>query len=413
MSDVYTTRNTCRGCGTVLDGSLLNLGLIALNDFPTTPIPREQLPHAPLDVVHCPGCSLVQLRHTVRPDLMYRDQYWYHSGVNEAMRAELHDIVDAARTLHGLYHFVVDIGANDGTLLSNYSTADMRVAVEPCLKFRDGLFRHADAVISDYFPGARGDYRSLKGKADIVTAIACCYDLEDPLSFFEGIRDLLAPDGIAVIQFQDLLQMVELTAFDNVCHEHLEYYSLTSLIPILARAGLVCVEVEHRAINGGSLRCYLQHARGRNWAQFPLVVAQVEQERRRLTPVKLQDFVWRVSEARKHLQAIVSHAAQQGPVDLYGASTKFNTLAQACGLDHTLIRQAVERSPEKWGRYTVATNIPIVSEEAWRENPAPFTVCGIWQFRESVLAREEGYLQKGGIFFFPLPCADLVTQGGC
>jgi SAM-dependent methyltransferase len=420
LTECYLTRNTCRSCQTVLGESLLNLGRVCLNDFPDTPVGARRLRGAPLDLVICPGCGLVQLRHTADPQYLYRDQYWYHSGINETMRAELADVVAGIRRVFGPLRpeapqlAVLDIGANDGTLLHSWPDKTFRVAVEPCLKFRPILERVAHTTYAEYFPLPASLMRDLAGGFDVITAIAMCYDLEDPVAFFRAIRQLLRPEGVAVIQFQDLLQMVQRTAFDNICHEHLEYYSLTTLLPILRRTGLHAVGVETRAINGGSLRVYLMPDRtGYPEGEGAGVVDQIEREARQLTPAALTEFAWRVNEIRQHLHAVVTQASQHGPVDWYGASTKSNTLLQACGLSVREIRQAVERSPEKWGRYTAGTLIPIVSEERWRHDPAPVTVVGIWQFREAILQRESAYLRNGGRFFFPLPCADMVTEGAC
>jgi len=412
-----TTRSVrdCRSCGGHLD-TILDLGVLAVSNFPDGELDVLASPRAPLDLCACTTCRLVQLRHTVDPDTLFRDHYWYRSGINETMRAELADVV-----AQGIAHvdrfafsdFVCDIGANDGTLLAEYRrhlvTRDVpRIAFEPARNLQSALAQHAEVHIADYFPPTRIEHRGLTGRVRILTSIAMFYDLDDPSRFVEGVRELLHPQGVWIVQFQDLHQMMRATAFDNICHEHLCYYSLQSFEQLIAPHGLTVVDAEVRAINGGSYRLYVKHTPAER------CVTQANVSKLRQWEADCQDwhalerFGWRVGEVKKQIRAVLDHLTDLGPIDVYGASTKFNTLAQYCGLDGALIRQAWERSPEKVGRQTV-TGIPIVSEEAGRADPPTALLAGIWQFRESILQREAEYVAQGGAILFPLPAVDLVT----
>jgi C-methyltransferase-like protein len=175
----------------------------------------------------------------------------------------------------------------------------------------------------------------------------------------------------------------------------------------------VVVDAEVRAINAGSYRLYIQHmGRGRASHLVPgLMRVQALQDREAGCEdwQTLETFAWRVGEARRQIQSAILATAGWGAVDLYGASTKANTLLQYCGLDHTVIRQAWERSPEKVGRTTV-TGIPIVSEETGRADPPAALLAGIWQFRDQILEREAAYLDQGGAILFPLPEVDLALR---
>lgn len=401
------TRTTCRDCGGLGFETVLHLGDLKISTFPDPG--ATGLPSAPLHLVQCtrPTCGLVQLAHTVDPDLLFR-QYWYLSGINETMRAELADVVSQALTyrLPRVGEAVMDVGANDGTLLRYFSGAD-RIAIDPADTVQADLHRHAEIVRQAFFPDP-AITRQFAGQIAILTSIACFYTADDPHAFVEAVRQLLAPDGVWILQFQDLAQMLAATAFDNVCHEHLTYLSLRAVEHLIARHELEVVHAERRAINGGSLRLIVRHK------GVGLVSTTVGDCR------KLEDgchdwetlakFSWRVDQAAKQVRACVAAARKGGHlVDLYGASTKGNTLLQVAGLGPTNIRQAWERSPAKWGRETV-TGIPIVSEEDGRADPPEMLLCGIWQFREAVLQREAAYLGDGGVITFPLPAVDIVTE---
>jgi NDP-4-keto-2,6-dideoxyhexose 3-C-methyltransferase len=392
----------------------LDLGVLYLSGFP---LPDGLLPdRAPLDLCQCETCQLVQLRHTVAPDALY-SQYWYKSGVNETMVSELQSVAaDAILYADDLIpgEIVIDIGANDGTLLDAYELNGRhpwRIAIEPAANLQDALADHCDQLIQGYFPAdAEVLLEEYSGHVRVITQIACFYGLDDPRAAVEAVAQLLAPNGVWIVQFQDLAQMLKATAFDNICHEHLVYYSLGSFERLIAPYGLRVVHAEERAINGGSYRLIVQHTEVE--AGDSTVTGLRRAEAGCDHWLTLERFAWRVGEARKQIQAALMASRNRGrTIDAYGASTKFNTLAQYCGLGPETIRQAWERSPEKWHRQTV-TGIPIVREETGRADPPDLLLATIWQFREAILRREAAYLGQGGTILFPLPEVDLVVGGG-
>jgi hypothetical protein len=405
-----THRTGCRDCGSSLE-TVLNLGDRYISSFPDpTDFDHRQL--APLHLTQCtrPTCGLVQLADTVDPAVLYGGDYWYRSGVNEVMGEELRSIVAQAQQYTPVKRgsVVLDIGANDGTLLSNYPYGCHRLGIDPSPTFDQDTLRHdyADDWWVESFPDADliDEYR---GKVRIITSIACVYALDDPHAFVAGIKALLAPDGLWILQFQDLAQMLSMTAFDNLCHEHLFYPTLHTIERLVAAHGMEVVHAERRAINGGSLRVIVRpHGAA-------LVSTSVNDcrilEQGAENWETLARFSWRVDQATAQVRAAVDLALVQGPVDLYGASTKANTLLQVCGLGPMQIRWAWERSPEKWKRETV-TRIPIVSEATGRLDPPPTLLLGIWQYRDTVLQREAAYLSRGGTVIVPLPEVDIARQ---
>ena len=423
MTDHIVEHSRCRSCAGRLE-EVLHLGDLRLNAFPLTTGELEAVPRVPLILMVCGECGLVQLDRTVPPDWLYR-KYWYKSGVNEMMVAELRSIVKEAcqRVPVAASDYVLDIGANDGTLLAAYADqpgyCPIRVAVEPALNLADVLRKTADIVVHDYFPGCAPVLTKAVQGYRIITAVACAYDVEDPLAFFQGIEALLHPHGVAIVQFQDFDQQLTAAAFDNICHEHLEYYTLWSLMHITNRAGLEIVDVQQTPINGGSLRVVLEHPRhGITTTRIaPSVALQLthEMQLRLDTPTirrgdlsAFGEFKWKVEQAKTQIAAALASAfAENRVVDVYGASTKGNILLQVLGLGSDQIRQAIDRSPEKHGQLTI-TGIPIVGEDPGQYEPADLWLCPIWQFRESVLRREAWYLRQGGTILFPLPVVEIV-----
>jgi NDP-4-keto-2,6-dideoxyhexose 3-C-methyltransferase len=243
------------------------------------------------------------------------------------------------------------------------------------------------------------------------------YDLEDPNAFVADIASVLSKDGVWVIEMHYLPLTLARNAFDAVCHEHLEYYSLASLEPLLARHGLVIADVETNGINGGSLRVYVVH-KGSPYAAVP-----ARRDRVRAMRAGEQLLGHDRQETYEQLGARVRgignrlgdwlrrERAQGKEISVYGASTKGNTLLQVFGLDHTLIRSAAERSLEKWGKYTVGTWIPIVSEAEARTHADDFLVLP-WHFLAEMQQRERDFLARGGKLIAPLPEPRVIDSTG-
>ena len=259
--------------------------------------------------------------------------YWYKSGVSATMRAALTDITHKAVQFSGLCagDSVLDIGCNDGTLLRSYETEGIcRVGFEPAanLACEAAATASGDRIINQFF-----NARLVAGEQfRIITSIAMFYDLEDPNQFVADIASVLLEDGVWIIEMHYLPLVLKHNAFDSICHEHLEYYSLNSLEPLLLRHGLAVADVETNEVNGGSIRVYIVH-RNSPAASVPGRRARVTQMRAEeqaagLTmPGPYREFGARVQRTGVVLRQWL-HRERGGEISAYGASTKGNTLLQ-------------------------------------------------------------------------------------
>lgn len=412
MSHPYTPIRQCRLCSCETLTTVVDLGVQALGGrFPLACAPDPRM--APLELVICQDCALVQLRHSVDPSEMFTHEYGYRSGTNATMSRHLGGIVaDIARIVPlAAGDLVIDIGCNDGTLLAAYGTAGIsRLGIDPVAgKFRD-LLPPGTQLIEDFFSAAI--VPQLEGRqARAITSISMFYDLERPMDFVIGIKAALAPDGIWVLEQSYLPSMLETNAYDTICHEHLEYYALAQIERLCAAQGLRVFDVSLNACNGGSFRCFVCHADG-PYADNRAVLDAVRRKEAdmRVDSIETyQDFTRRIAESRDGLLNLVKTETAKGKVfHLYGASTKGNTLLQHCGLDHTLIAAASERSPEKWGHVTPATRIPIISEADSRQVKPDYYLVLPWHFRDEFLVREADFRAGGGKMVFPLPRLEIV-----
>lgn len=391
-------RTTCRLCGSNDLKDVFSLGDQYINDF----VPRDRIGKglkAPLDLVMCNHCTLLQLRHTAPQELLYSRHYWYRSGVTDTMRRALRDVTEEIEEMVFLESgdVVLDIGANDGTMLATYTVKGIkRVGCEPADNLIDELRRNADYVMHDFWNFER--YMELAeqggfGKAKVITALGMFYDLEDPNKFIKDAQLALADDGIFIAQLMCLAPMLEKNDLGNICHEHLEYYSLDSLKYLFEMNGLEMFKIEENDVNGGSYRIFCRHYRGTGITY-----------NEKFSMNDILAFASRVQDSRDRCVAFIKGEVAKGKkVYVYGASTKGNVILQYYGLDHTIINAAAERSPEKWGKYTIGTWIPIVSEDEARKAQPDYFLVLPWAFFNEFYEREKEWRARGGKFIVPLP----------
>ncbi len=414
MNEVYHEITACRVCGCEELKPVIGLGNQYVINFPDGDEPTEGI-RAPLDMVICAhtDCSLVQLKHTVNPDLMYRE-YWYRSGVNQTMRDALADVTQSACKRVDLVagDIAVDIGANDGTLLRSYDNSDLvTVGFEPASNLVPLTSEGTSKVINDYFNRAAFDENFPGRKAKIVTSIAMFYDLEDPNSFVADIAGILDDGGVWINQMNYLGTMLTYNAFDNISHEHLEYYSLSSLEFLLSRHDLEVFDVEQNILNGGSLRAYICKKGQRPATAAVQAMRQTEVHLKTYEPYL--EFVDRLQAIKDKICRFISEERAKGKtVYVYGASTRGNTLLQYFGLDSSLLVAAAERNPAKFGKKMVGTNVPIISEEEARAAKPDYMLVLPWAFIDEFVKRETEFLSGGGKFIVPLPDFRLIGSEG-
>jgi len=398
---------------------LFSLGNLYMSDF----IDDNSVKTAvPLTMMLDKVSGLLQLKHTAPFDNMYRN-YWYRSGMNKTMTEELKGIALKALSLvkYEKDDIALDIGCNDGTLLKYYGDKLYKVGFDPAKNMAVYSRKHADLIVMDYFT-SKTYSRRLARKAKIITSIAMFYDLENPHEFVEDINEVLDPDGLWIIQMSYMPLMLKQHAIDNTCHEHLEYYSLSSLKYLLSQHNLRIVDVELNDINGGSFRIYIRKkysnedlfasAPYRDVAQFRVKsLLEYENKLKLKQPGTYITWFNELLEIKKQtVDFIKSEKAKGKTIYGYGASTKGNTLLQWYGLDNTLIDAIAERNPKKYGLRTVGTNIEIKSEEDMRQAKPDYLLVLPWHFISEFRNREKEYLDSGGKFIVPLPQFKVIER---
>ena len=399
-------RTTCRVCGSADLKFLFTLGDQYVSNF----LDKGESPgqRVPIRLQLCNKCTLVQLQHTAPQEILYSRYYWYRSGVTQTMYNALRDITRQLEDRVDLKpsDVVLDIGSNDGTLLRSYEKACYKVGVEPAKNLAEEGAEGVDCFINDFWDADKYFYQVGAG-AKVITAIGMFYDLEDPNKFIAGVADSLRRDGIFVAQLMCLKNMIDLHDVGNFAHEHLEYYSFASLQYLYEKHGLKIIDIETNDVNGRSYRIWARLKGGtiNRPKGAERRIAEVQSEEEGLDQVSFyHNFFNQLQENRKKIRQFILDAVAEGKtVWVYGASTKGNVILQYYGLDSTVIKGASDRSPEKWGKFTVGTGIEIFSEAIAREaNPDYFLVLP-YAFLDEFMIREKKWRDGGGKFIVPLP----------
>lgn len=355
-------------------------------------------------------------------DTMY-GKYWYRSGINATMKNELQDIVQSITKVFKVNSndLWIDIACNDGTLLS-FVPPMMKVGIDPADdSFKSEAEKHANYIIQDFF-NSKSFQSSQLGhmKAKVITSIAMFYDLDNAETFIQDIDKVLDDNGLWVLQLSYTPLMIKQMAFDNICHEHIYYYSLFNLKSLFERNGFKIVDCQLNDINGGSFRIYAmkQSSNEKLFASQPhrdvcnmRIDSLLEYEKSlKLDKVSTwKKFFKNIEELKEKTVSFIKTAKAEGKtVWGYGASTKGNTLLQYFGLDHTLIDGIAERSPYKFGLKTVGTNIPIYSEEQMRLAKPDYLLVLPWHFINEFVQRESEFLKSGGKFIVPCPKFEII-----
>ncbi|BCY18528.1 methyltransferase [Leptolinea sp. HRD-7] len=411
----------CRICGGEDLKPVINLGVQALTGI----FPRsidQKISEGPLELVRCndernnSACGLLQLRHSFNLNEMYGKDYGYRSGLNQSMMYHLREIVRNIESIVDLKKddYILDIGSNDGSLLSFYPEDKglNLIGIDPTgIKFKE-YYQKRITLIPTFFSAEeiRKNFGSKKMK--VVTSISMFYDLEAPMQFVSEVYDVLDDEGIWVLEQSYMPTMLNVTAYDTICHEHLEYYGLKQIKWMADRVGFKIISVTLNDTNGGSF-CLSLAKKDSHYpeAQLEMKMLFTEETDMGLTTDKpYQEFTQRVSAHKTDLEEFFATTHRKGQKVLgYGASTKGNVLLQYCGISKEQLPFIAEVNTDKFGCFTPGTLIPIISEKEAREMKPDFFFVLPWHFRKGIIEREKAFLENGGKLVFPLPRIEVST----
>ncbi len=416
---MYKEIKQCRICGNSNLTSILHLG----TQFLTGVFPKKKdspVTSGPVELVKCHEdqegkfCGLLQLRQSYDLNEMYGENYGYRSGLNQSMVEHLHNKVKKILESVSLQKddIVIDIGSNDSTLLKFYPDKGLQlVGIDPSgKKFKEFYPSHIQ-LIADFF--SKSNFQKLFGnkKAKIVTSISMFYDIERPLEFMKEVYEILDDEGVWIFEQSYMPTMLEMNAYDTVCHEHLEYYGLKQIKWMTDHVGFKICDIAFNDINGGSFSLMVAKKDSsfkENKDLTEKILAEEEQKGLR-TLKPYQEFAKRVFIHRDQFRLFLKNLREEKKKIIgYGASTKGNVVLQFCNLTTEDISCIAEVNQDKFGCFTPGTHIPIVSEKEARAIAPEYMVVFPWHFKKNFLKKEKDFLEKGGKLVMPLPEVEII-----
>jgi hypothetical protein len=396
----------CQVCGSRDLKSILFAGFLPpVNTMaPIGTRPNEQ-PAYPAELLQCPTCRLVQLGLTVDPAVLFPPHYAYTSGTTKILRENFAELYDEVMRLYPIAKtdLAVDVGSNDGTLLSNFHNGGHRVCgVEPTDTYKLAVARGMPSINAFFGPQAAAQVVKEHGRAKIVTATNVFAHIENVHEIVESILAMLDGDGIFISESHYLLPLVRTLQYDTIYHEHLRYYALQSLKYLLEMHGLEVIHARNIPTHGGSIRVYAAR-KGQRPVQ-PSVQQILAEEERELTWDRFMDFRKRVSQSKLDLMALLKEIRGKGQrVYGVGAPSRASTMVNYVGLDDSIIDCVLEiQGSYKIGKLMPGTLIPVLEESKLFTDQPEYALLFSWHIADELIPklRQKGYTGK---FIVPLP----------
>ena len=396
---------SCQVCGHAPLAKVLSLGYMPpVNQMVAVgAVPRQQ-PWFPTGLLYCAKCELVQLGLAVDPVIIFPPEYPYTSGTTKLLRDNFAELYSEASAMLELKpkDLVIDIGSNDGTLLSNFKSHRI-LGIEPTEVGKIANSCGIPTLMRYFTPAVAAEVKREHGEARVVTAANCFAHIEDVHSVVEAILDLLGPDGVFISESHYLIGLLEKLQYDTIYHEHLRYYSLTSLANLLKMHGLEVFHARSIPTHGGSIRVYAgrQGTRPVNSSVAKMLAAEPRGE---TMLARLKAFRNDVMLSKLRLLAMIRDLKEKGArICGISAPSRASTLVNYLGLDEAIVDYVCEIAGSlKVGKCMPGTGIPVVEESRLFSEQPECAIIFSWHIADELAPklRQKGYRGK---LITPLP----------
>lgn len=364
----------------------------------------------PLELCLCESCYLVQLNYAVDPKKLFRD-YVYNTGSNNSLKKSFENLVNnlVKRFNLSASDLAVDIGSNDGTLLSYYLPHKVKIlGIDPSSATKLALNNNLPTIVDFFSRKLVAKVVKKYGQAKIITATNVFAHVEKLDDFVAGVKDLLAADGVFISESGYLLDFIEKLQYDSIYHEHLRYYSLKPLEILFKKFGLEIVDAERGTIHGGTIIVY---AAKKGKRQASNRVAELISQEENFGLYKKETFINFANSVKKNklaIQKLVIDLKSQGKnIVGIGAPAKGNTLINYCNLDKEMVDYLAEKSELKIGMFSPGAHIPVIDESRLFKNQPAYALMLAWNIADELIPKlkNKGYRGK---FIIPHPEPKII-----
>lgn len=408
----YYLRDNCRLCE-----SKKIVKLFSLNSTPPANafVDEENIEQAcyPLDLFLCDDCFHVQLNTVVNPEVLFKD-YVYVSGTSPSFVLHFENYASDVISRLNLQKnsFIIDVGSNDGTLLSKFKKFGMNVlGIDPASEISRIANKNGIETLNKFLDEeVVNKIINSHGPADVVCANNVFAHIDDLIGTTKNIKNLLKKDGIFIFEVSYLVDVYEKTLFDMTYHEHLAYHSIRPLINFFQINDLEIFDVERIPTHGGSIRCYVQRSGGKNIKSIRINnLINIEKKLRLHKIDAYHKFFQKIVSKGKELNDLLFSLLDQSKVIVgYGAPAKATTLMYQFGIDSSVIDYIIDDSPWKQGMYTPGFHIPVYNRSKLYEFSPDYVLILAWNFSKNIISNNQDFSKIGGKFIIPLP--ELIVK---
>ena len=364
-----------------------------------------------LKVVFDDDTKLVSLKDFVKPELMFNEDYVYHTSLSVPM---VEHFKNTAEMLMKEFNplTVMEIGSNDGAFLKNWPN-DYSIGVEPCDNFANVTEDMGYQTYSEFWTTELSEKIKNDGHVDfdLIYAANCICHIQNLDECFAAVKNILSKNGVFVFEDPSLLRMLERGSYDQIYDEHAHIFSVTALDNILMNNGLKIFRVDNLLVHGGSNRIYVSHLPSHTFLRNRPVELTVRENLNKEKEFGIDNFktyeifAERVKKSKDNLVALLGELRfiRDKRIICIGATSKSTTVFNYCDIDESLIECITDTTPDKQGLLAPGSHIPVVDRESVNLNDYDYAFLGAWNFKDVIANKEREFVENGGKFITHVP----------